>query len=195
MTVWAAIPVKPLGEGKSRLAAALSPQARERLNSLLFRRTLDAVGAVIRAANVIVVSRDGALRDAAAGRGMRVIAERGDTLNEALNEALEVARGGVLLAISVDLPEITAADVRAMLGEADGRGVAIAPDRAGRGTNALFTGPAGCIPFRFGEDSFAAHMAAARGCGIEPKIVARAGLVFDLDLPDDLRLCPRGWVS
>jgi 2-phospho-L-lactate guanylyltransferase len=193
MTLWAAIPVKPLAEGKSRLAAALSPQARERLNSLLFRQTLDAVGAVIRPENVIVVSRDASLRDAAAARGMRVIAERGNTLNEALGEALEVAQGGALLAISTDLPEITSDDVRAMLIPADGPGVSIAPDRAGRGTNALFTVPAGCVPFCFGDDSFAAHLAAARRRGIGPKIVSRPGLAFDLDLPDDMRFCPTGW--
>lgn len=194
MTIWAAIPVKPLSEGKSRLKGALSPQARERLNLTLFRRTLDAVAAVFPPENVIVVSRDESLRAQANARGMRTIAEQGDGLNEALNEARDLARNDPLLAISTDLPELAPEEVRAMLRQGrPGPAVAIAPDRARRGTNALFTAPAGCIPFRFGEESFAAHLKAARYAGIEPEIVTRPGLAFDLDLPEDLRLCP-GWV-
>jgi 2-phospho-L-lactate guanylyltransferase len=184
MTLWAVIPAKPLSEGKSRLAAALPPELRARLNEILFRQTLDAVGAVFAAEHVMIVSRDEALREQAMARGMVAIAEQGDGLNAALNEALPLAGQDGLLAISTDLPGITADDVRAMLG--GGPAVRIAPDRARRGTNALFVAPAGLVPFRFGEGSFLAHLAAARNVGVEPEIVERAGLAFDLDLPEDL---------
>jgi 2-phospho-L-lactate guanylyltransferase len=197
MTLWAAIPVKPLWEGKSRLAAALSPQARERLNGILFRQTLDAVVAVFATENVIVITRDAGLREQAVLRGCKAIAEHGNNLNGALNEALGLAGSDGLLAISTDLPDVTPDDVRAMLAGAERPGpvVKIAPDRARRGTNALFTAPAGRIPFRFGEDSFAAHLAEARHLGIEPEIVLRPALAFDLDLPEDLHLCSPGWFS
>jgi len=192
MTIWAAIPVKPISEGKSRLAAALSLPARERLNNNLFRKTLNAVAAVFAAENVIVVSRDASLREQATARGMRAIAEQGDDLNDALYEAASLVQNDALLAISIDLPEITPEDVRAMLLECEGRApaVAIAPDRAQRGTNALFTSPAACIPFRFGEHSFSAHLEAAQRAGIVPAIITRPGLAFDLDLPEDLLRCP-----
>jgi 2-phospho-L-lactate guanylyltransferase len=195
MKIWAAIPVKPIAEGKSRLAGALSPHVRERLNAMLFSQTLDAVAAIFPAENIIVVSRDAALRTLATARGMNAIAEQGDALNAALCEAAAFVGQDALLAISTDLPEIKPAEVRAMLTQAEkpGRAVAIAPDRAQRGTNALFTAPAGCIPFSFGEESFAAHLAAAKDAGIEPTIIKRPGLAFDLDLPEDLPLCPPGW--
>lgn len=195
MTIWAVIPVKPIAEGKSRLATTLSVQARERLNMILFRQTLDAVAAVFAVENMIVVSRDAGLRAQAQTGGMRAIAERGDNLNDALNQAASFAGGDALLSISTDLPEIMPEDVGAMLPQVRGRGpaVSIAPDRARHGTNALFTQPAGCIPFCFGEDSFRAHLEAARQAGIAPAIITRSGLAFDLDHPEDLRLCPPDW--
>ncbi len=64
--------------------------------------------------------------------------------------------------------------------------VAIAPDRLGTGTNGLGLAPLGIIGFRFGAGSFAAHLAEARAAGVEPTIVARPGLAFDLDTPEDL---------
>lgn len=190
MTFWVAIPVKPAAEGKSRLAPALPPDARTRLNARLFRHTFAAVAEACPPERIIVVSRDVALLAEAAAHGARTIAERGFDLNDALAETLPVAGEDGLLAISTDLPELSPADVRAMLGLAGAKrpAVAIAPDRQGIGTNALFTAPAGCIPFRFGEASFAAHLDAARRLGIEPAIVGRPGLAFDLDRPEDLRL-------
>jgi 2-phospho-L-lactate guanylyltransferase (CobY/MobA/RfbA family) len=40
--------------------------------------------------------------------------------------------------------------------------------------------------FRFGSGSFVAHQGAARAAGIEPVVVDRPGLAFDLDTPADL---------
>ena len=44
----------------------------------------------------------------------------------------------------------------------------------------------GVIGFRFGAGSFAAHHAEARAAGVEPAILDRPGLAFDLDTPQDL---------
>jgi 2-phospho-L-lactate guanylyltransferase len=189
MTLWAVIPVKPLAEGKSRLASALSPAARIRLNGNLFQRTLATVSAVFPSANIIVVTRDSSLRDIATAGGMHAIAEQGFELNAALYEAAaSIPPGDGMLAISTDLPRLTAEDVFLMLtAEA---AIAIAPDRAGNGTNALRTTPAACIPFRFGADSFANHISAAHDGGIPACVITRPGLAFDLDTESDLALCP-----
>ncbi len=197
MTLWAVIPVKPIAEGKSRLAGTLPPHIRERLNSLLFRQTLDAVAAVIPPENIIVVSRDFDLLAQASARRMWAMAEQNEGLNEALAQAAALLPDDALLAISTDLPEITAADVRALLQTANAPqpAVAIAPDRSRCGTNALLTAPAGCIPFCFGKESFSTHLEAARQIGIRPEIITRPGLAFDLDLPEDLQLCPPGWLK
>jgi 2-phospho-L-lactate guanylyltransferase len=190
MKIWAAIPVKPLAEGKSRLAHMLSHEARIRLNAHLFRHTLDIVSAVFDPAYIIVVSRDAALRELAAARGARIIAEHGNELNAALVEAAALPTGGDgLLSVSTDLPSLTPEDLRAMLMAVE-TPVAIAPDRERKGTNALLTIPAACIPYRFGPDSFAKHLAVAATRGISASIISRPGLAFDLDTEADLALCP-----
>jgi 2-phospho-L-lactate guanylyltransferase (CobY/MobA/RfbA family) len=64
--------------------------------------------------------------------------------------------------------------------------VAIAPDRAGSGTNGLALTPPDVIAFRFGIGSCAAHLGAAREAGVPAVEVHRPGLAFDLDTPADL---------
>ena len=75
---------------------------------------------------------------------------------------------------------------------ADDAGIAIAPDRGGHGTNGLYL-PAGLdFTCRFGARSRVRHEAEARRFGIEPAIVVRPGLAFDLDTPADLRALADG---
>jgi 2-phospho-L-lactate guanylyltransferase len=64
--------------------------------------------------------------------------------------------------------------------------VAIAPDRAGTGTNGLVLRPPGVIGFRFGKGSFALHLEEVERAGVPLVAVNRAGLAFDLDTPQDL---------
>jgi 2-phospho-L-lactate guanylyltransferase len=69
----------------------------------------------------------------------------------------------------------------------------IVPAHDRRGSNCIAVSPPGLIPFSFGNDSFQPHLAAARGRGIEPKIVDLPGIGLDIDTPDDLRqLIARG---
>jgi 2-phospho-L-lactate guanylyltransferase len=188
MSIWAVIPAKRAEEGKSRLADVLTPQQRMNLNHYLFRNTLGLVCSVFPPGRVIVVSRDFALLGIAAAAGAQALTERGDDLNQALHQAADFPYlTGGLLAISADLPNLTADDLHAILA-ATGP-VTIAPDRAGQGTNALLTSPAACIPYCFGENSFARHSAEAARLGITPGTISRPGLAFDLDTPEDLSLC------
>jgi len=189
MKIWAVIPAKPAAEGKSRLAGVLDHGQRIQLNRFLFRRTLGIVCAVLPPERVLVISRDPALLGIAAAVGAHALTEQGDELNQALHQAADFPRlTGGLLAISTDLPDLTPDDLHALL--AAPAEVTIAPDRAGQGTNALLTSPAACIPYRFGENSFALHTAEAERLNIIPRVVSRPGLAFDLDTPEDLRAHP-----
>ena len=58
MSLWTIIPVKPFNEGKSRLAACISPQQRRALNRELLTRTLAAINKAQIDAQIVVVSRD-----------------------------------------------------------------------------------------------------------------------------------------
>jgi 2-phospho-L-lactate guanylyltransferase len=189
MTVWAIIPAKPATEGKSRLTGSLPPDVRARLNLNLFRHTLSIAGSVFAPANIIVISRDPAFLGLAHAAGARAVAEHGYELNQALHQAALIPPANdAVLTISTDLPNLAAADLHAML---LGRtAIAIAPDRAEQGTNALLTSPAAIIPYQFGEGSFARHRDSAGLAGKVPRIVSRPGLAFDLDTPEDLLLCP-----
>ena len=56
--LWVVVPVKPFNEGKSRLAACISPQQRHALNRELLTRTLAAINMAQIDAQIVVVSRD-----------------------------------------------------------------------------------------------------------------------------------------
>ncbi len=64
--------------------------------------------------------------------------------------------------------------------------VTVAPDRFRSGTNALLCSPPDCIPFRFGDGSFHAHLREAKRVGAAHSPVVIEGIGLDVDHPDDL---------
>ena len=73
--LWAIIPVKPFSEGKSRLAACISPQQRHALNRELLTRTLAAINMAQIDAQIVVVSRDSNALTVAERAGSHALAE------------------------------------------------------------------------------------------------------------------------
>jgi len=190
MTIWAIIPVRPLEEGKSRLAETLTQAERLRLNQRFFRQTLDVIVAVVGRERILVVSRSEPLLAIARSLSFETLLEvEPNGLNAALTQAAAFVqqRGATgVLSVSCDLPFLIPDELRALLEVAhQGDGLAIASDRAGTGTNALVMSPVGAIPYLYGIGSFAAHQAAARAAGLTLNVVRRAGLSFDIDTQDD----------
>jgi len=191
MNIWAIIPARPLEEGKSRLASALSPAERLRLNETFYRQTLETAAAVLGRTHTLAISRSAAMLAIAEAMGIHTMLEEAPHgLNEALDQAASVARGhgaeGVL-SLSCDLPFLGPEDLRAMIAAArDGDGLAIGCDRAATGTNALLVSPVGAIPYAYGPGSFALHTGAAERIGRTMRVVRRPGLAFDVDDPDDI---------
>jgi 2-phospho-L-lactate guanylyltransferase len=184
MSLRVIIPVKPFTEAKQRLASVLSGEQRAELAEKLFRHAFTTVLRAIGARAVIIVTRSRDVIDFAAAQGAVGLAETGHPdLNTALWQAAEFASGASkLLILASDLPLLCEEDFVAMAVEH----CAIAPDRHGAGTNAL-TWPANpSLGFHFGTDSFERHRAAAISAGFVPRIVTRAGLGYDVDLPADL---------
>lgn len=189
------IPVRALEGAKSRLGEVLDAEERRELVELLLRRTVEAAQAVPGVAIVAVVSPDAAALAVARSTGAQPIAQHTSGLNPGLVEAREALAGRAerLLALPADLPGITADDVAAVLLLADeaaqgGRpAVVLAPDRHGRGTNALLLDPPAVIEPSFGGGSRAVHAALAAAAGAAYlELDGRLGL--DLDTPDDLLL-------
>jgi 2-phospho-L-lactate/phosphoenolpyruvate guanylyltransferase len=183
------VPHRGLAAAKTRLAGVLEPEQREELAQRLLEHVLRAVAEVAPGCGE-VITPDRGLHPIVEEAGVRLVVQRGMGLNAGLEQARAAAvADGVetLVVLHGDLPDLTADDVRALIAAVPlAGGVAIAPDRARTGTNALAMRPADAIGFRFGVGSFAAHEAAAAEAGRELAVVERPGLAFDLDTPQDL---------
>ena len=193
MTIWAIVPVKPLRRGKSRLAETLSEDERALLNESLLQHTITTLQNLAEVEQVLVVSRDSRALTIARNLGARTVQEDGQPkLNTALARATVVAKmytTSSVLVLPADLPLVTPDDIAALIARAENPPVVvIAPDRHGKGTNALLMSPAGLIEYDFGEDSFQRHCDRARAAGARLEIVELPSLGLDLDVPADLDL-------
>lgn len=188
MSVRIIVPHRGLAAAKTRLSPVLDDGERE----ALARRLLEQVLRVAHEScgDVVVITPSEALAPLVTAAGARLVVQRGLGLNAGLEQARDeaIADGvATLVVLHGDLPNLSADDVAALLDTVpDGGGVAIAPDRAGSGTNGLALRPPDAIVFKFGVGSFEAHRAAAAHAGIALTEVHRPGLAFDLDTPADL---------
>ncbi|MBC7878570.1 MAG: 2-phospho-L-lactate guanylyltransferase [Anaerolineales bacterium] len=193
MTLWAIVPVKPLRRGKSRLAGALTEDERTALNQELLERTLKTLSSLKELDQVLVVSRDPHALTVARNHGAKTVQEDGHShLNTALERATVMAQvhkiQGVLI-LPADLPLLTPEDVITLIDRAAKPPVVvIAPDRHGKGTNALLMVPPRQIEYDFGEGSFQRHCDRAIKSGARLEIVELPSLGLDLDLPEDLEM-------
>lgn len=187
----AVIPVRGLEEAKSRLGEVLDAEERRDLVTAMLERVVAAAVAAPQLAEVVVVSPDPAALELAVAAGARPFLQQGAGLNEALEAArVEILAAGdaAILVLPADLPAIEPAAIAAMVAAADPPpSVVLAPDRFGRGTNALLLDPGDVIDFAFGVDSRSTHARAARSAGARYAEVD-AGLSLDLDTAEDLLL-------
>ena len=189
-TLVAVIPVKRLTRAKTRLAGTLSLDAR----AALMRETLDRVVGALSGSDaitrVVIVTRDLEVAGWAQGWGIDVLRESRAGMNAALREAREALAGSAaMLIVSGDVARLTREDIASIcaLGERP-PAVVIAPDRHGRGTNALLLAPPDCIDVAFGPGSARRHAALARAAGIEPAWYRSGTIGLDIDDADDLAL-------
>jgi 2-phospho-L-lactate/phosphoenolpyruvate guanylyltransferase len=188
------VPVRSFEGAKSRLGAVLDAEERRELVERLLRRTVGAALATPGVAEVLVVSPDPEVLAIARAGGAREVLQVTRGLNAALQEAREAARPlDRLLVLPGDLPGVSPQAIGALLAAADAAGrpcVVVAPDRHGRGTNALLLDPPDVIDPAFGGDSRAAHAWLASSA--EAALVEVSGpLAVDLDTPDDLLIAER----
>lgn len=190
MITVAAVPVKDLENAKQRLVPVLTPAERRDLA----RAMLEDVLAALQEAGldeVLVVTRDPHVMALARRFAVTILEEaenRGHTEAVALaqHRAAQM-KADAFLTIPGDVPLVTAQEIRAVCRAAGSRpGAAFVPSRSGFGTNAALLTPPDAMPLKFGEPSFANHLAAARERGLEPTVLRLPGLGLDIDGPDDL---------
>ncbi|MEZ4862097.1 MAG: 2-phospho-L-lactate guanylyltransferase [Caldilineaceae bacterium] len=203
MKLWLIVPVKPFGEGKSRLNQALSIPERAWLSQQMFLNVLQQAKAAAQFAGVLVVSHDPAVLAAVNWRAVEHLPERGYGLNHALEQAQNQAilyGADAILVLPADLPLLTADDINQLVAlssphhhnaappsttqQATGQ-IVIAASQDG-GTNALLLYPPRAIRFAFGNKSFARHCALAQAAGVALATYHSPTLAFDVDWPQDL---------
>lgn len=176
-----AVPVKPFGLAKARLAAAFDGRTRAALSRATATHTvltiLDAIG------QVAVVTGDSDVANWASSLGADVIDEDVDLqpgLNGAAQQVVSAASGAWMI-VHADLPLLTGNDIKTAWAAVRSGRLIIAPSHDG-GTSVIGgigPGPA----FSYGPGSFHRHLAALRDHG--PNILTMTGFLLDLDDPSD----------
>jgi 2-phospho-L-lactate/phosphoenolpyruvate guanylyltransferase len=179
--VLAIVPVKGR-DGKSRLAAALSPGERRRLVHAMLADVLAACHAARAVSAVLVVTPD-----------EDVVPDGVDALlDDGVGHAEAVARGladdrarDAALVVMADCPLASADALDRLAASADP--VSLVPAQDG-GMNALaLRAPVGFRP-AFGVPHAAEVTAArARAAGVQPVVLDDPRLAFDVDVPGDVR--------
>ncbi len=191
MRIHALIPVKGLADAKSRLTPPFSGDERAALMLAMLRHVVAAAQDSGVLTRITVVSPDTAVLDYAEALGVAALRQRTVGLNPALDEARADARmhgADAVLALHADLPRLDPADIATMVDRLPPPpAVVLAPDYTGSGTNALLIAPPDALPFLFGPDSFARHLAAAEQRTLPSAIAHVSGIAGDVDTPDDVR--------
>ncbi|MGD9664791.1 MAG: 2-phospho-L-lactate guanylyltransferase [Novosphingobium sp.] len=187
------VPFGDLDGVKSRLAPALSLEARQDLALTMLGNVLDAVSAVQAMTPAVVVTPDRKVADFAAARGARVFACAGISLNTDLAAAIAAmwAPGSGAAVLMADLPRLDAGALAQAIASVPEEGVLIASDQTELGTSLLAWNGLDEMPsLHFGADSFALHCSALANAPSLVKLV-RDPAFNDIDQSDDLHLLPQ----
>ena len=189
--VHAVVPVKNLANVKQRLAGVLGQPERTALFRAMLEDVLEALAGASSLAGIALVTRDEEAIALAERYGAECLIEpenRGHTAAvEFAARALADRGAGALLQVPGDIPRVTSEEIEEVIAaHAPAPAVTIAPSRDFRGSNAVLCSPPDVFPFRFGDDSFYPHLAAARGIAVEPTVIELPGIGLDIDTPDDL---------
>ena len=199
--LWAVLPVKAWSEAKRRLSPILSGEERQELARSMLDDVLRATRGAARIAGTLAVTADEVAAAYLERAGCERVPEPRRGLNRALGAAADELRrrgAATMLVLPVDLPLLTAVDLERLCvhhlerrpeqagTSASQPAVTVVPDRFRSGTNALVCSPPGCIPFRFGDGSFHAHLHEAERRQAVASSLRLEGIGLDVDHPDDL---------
>jgi 2-phospho-L-lactate guanylyltransferase len=183
------MPVKVLGQAKSRLAELTGPRRAEFALALASDTVTAARGAVGPgsgpAARVIVITDDQVAAVALAALGALIVPDEPRAgLNAALGYAADRWPGAGIAALSADLPALRPAELGRALSAAAAWPTAFVADAAGDGTTLYTAAPGAAFRPAFGLGSRARH---AAGGATELALDGVPGLRRDVDTPADLR--------
>ena len=177
------VPIRSFVAAKARLAEHLSDARRADFARELATRVLEAAKPL----ETVVVTAAPEVREWAAAHGFDVVADPGRGLDGAADAgrawAADVGCRRVIVAHG-DLPY---AESLAPLARDLGRPlVVLVPCHRDDGTNVCSVPVDVPFEFAYGPGSFRRHAAEARHLGLGLRVVRRADLAFDVDIPTDL---------
>ncbi len=187
MTCAALIPLKTLGLGKSRLSPDLCSGHRKQLVETMLGAVINALTTSTLVDRIAIVGMDPLQ---CPPRVLHLV-DPGLGLNSALTygrQHLQQLGTNELLIIHADLPLVSSTEIDNFIRAGRLHGMALASDRHGTGTNALFMAPDPDFRFCFGEHSLVRHLEQAAACGLRPALNQSRGLMIDIDTPQDLNL-------
>ncbi len=189
----AVLPVKRPADSLTRLAGLLSPDEREELAARLFRRALALLETVPKLNDLIVVSIDQVVLDAARAAGARTLREPDQVSHShSAERGIEMALGlgaKTVLSAAIDVPLATSIEYAELLetsAQLSSPSLIVVPSLDGTGTNALVRTPPDVIASAFGPGSFMRHEAAGTSAGAQVRTMHPPGIALDLDTPEDL---------
>ena len=185
----AVIPMKPLAEGKARLAPALEAGQRAALSLLMLARVILSARQAASVNEVWVVGGDHAVRRLAGAIGNRWLPDEGAGLNRSLAAGFSKAYGAganAVLFLPGDLPLLTGPAIDRLVAQSQTLEKAVVtPAERDGGTNGLLLpkGPA-FMPL-LGPSSFHRHLDALRADRYQVVIHRSHQIGFDVDTPED----------
>ncbi|MCS7050901.1 MAG: 2-phospho-L-lactate guanylyltransferase [Thermomicrobium sp.] len=191
MRTLATIPLQALTRAKSRLSSLLDATQRQQLVLSLAQHTIDTLQRIPGIEKVLVVTPDPQIATTATRWGALAVLQAEPGLNRAIRAVQHAARQegySALLIVLGDLPLLAPGPVRNALALLEPRGVVLAPDRHGTGTNLLALAPPGVIEPAFGEHSRRRHRLAAVRARCTLRELWAWPLALDVDTAADLEL-------
>jgi 2-phospho-L-lactate/phosphoenolpyruvate guanylyltransferase len=180
------IPLKHLEVAKRRLHPQIGVEARRSMMlSMLAHVAAEALAADV--GPVALASSEPRAPSIAAEHGIGLVDDGGLPWNEGLAHALGLLASppASVLYLAGDLPLVTAAEIRELIGSIPERGIAIGRAHDG-GTNALGVRPADALVPSFGSSQSArVHATLAEREGLKVAVVDLPGIALDVDTPAD----------
>jgi 2-phospho-L-lactate guanylyltransferase len=178
------VPVKRLEVAKSRISLGTADRA-----DLALAMATDTVAAAVACtlvSHVVVVTDDARAIAALSGPDVTIVADEPDSgLNPALRHGAAAADGRRIVAVSADLPALTATDLATVLVAASRHSSGVVADQTGTGTTVLTAASAAAFAPSFGAASFAAHR---RAGSVDLTAIAAPSVRRDVDTVEELRV-------
>lgn len=189
LKISALIPAKELPRAKLRLSGILNHRERRRFTTFMLIDVLSTVTRCSFIDETVVVSSDSIIRRIAEHFNASFLFDGGNSLNEALRDALEwCTRKGFdrALVIPSDVPMVSDKDIAEIVKLSDEASLVISPSKD-YGTNALMLRPPNVMRTCFGGESFRRHLCKAARNRILAKIYKSPRLALDVDSIEDLK--------